>query len=290
MRWLNRRYRIDEPVGAGGSGVVWRGHDARLRRPVAIKTPPPGTPADRRRRPMRREAVLTASLSHPHIVSVYDYGETTSGVPFLVLELIEGSTLTRLLADTGPLPHHGAALVCGRVASALAAVHDHGLVHGDLKPDNVMVCRTGPKILDLGTAQPSGGRALRAGTPAYAAPEQSGAPAGPEADMYAFGLLLRECMTARRSRPDADPPHVAAANAGRWPWVPDTVPDVLRDLVVACLSPQPTDRPTAARAAAVLRQATRGHRVDRRDRGRRTRPARPGRSTAPARFTSGARW
>jgi eukaryotic-like serine/threonine-protein kinase len=254
MRWINRRYRLDEPVGAGGSGVVWRGHDARLRRPVAIKTPSPGPAAHRRLRPLRREALLAASLSHPNIVSVYDYGETRSGVPFLVLEFIDGKTLTKLLADNGPLTPGGAALVCVHVASALAAVHAHGLVHGDLKPDNVMICRRGAKILDLGTAQPSGGRQIRGGTPAYAAPEQAGGPAGPEADMFAFGLLLRECLTARRSRPDADPPHVEAANAGRWPWLPDTVPDHLLDLVVACLSPTSVGRPTAADATAVLRR------------------------------------
>jgi serine/threonine-protein kinase len=254
--WLNRRYRLDEPVGSGGSGVVWRGHDARLRRPVAIKTPPAGPTVHRRRRLLQREAVLAASLNHPNVVSVYDYGETTSGIPFLVLELIDGRTLTELLATHGPLPHRSAATVCGHAASALAAIHARGLVHGDLKPDNVMICRTGLKILDLGAAMRSGGREIIATTPAYAAPEQAGAPAGPEVDMYAFGLLLRECLTARRSRPDADPAHVRTANAGRWPWLPDAVPGNLRALVTACLSPEPIDRPTAARAAALLLRPT----------------------------------
>jgi serine/threonine protein kinase len=258
MHWLNRRYRLDEPVGAGGSGVVWRGHDTRLRRPVAVKTPPPGPASHRRLRLLRREAVLSASLSHPNIVSVYDYGETGNGVPFLVLEFLDGRTLTRLLADQGPFSPGAAALVCGHVASALAAVHDRGLVHGDLKPDNVMICRNGAKILDLGTAQPSGGRETRAGTPAYMAPERAGAPAGPESDMFAFGLLLRECLTARWTRADADPPHLRAASTGRWPWVPDTVPEHVRDLIVACLSSRPADRPTAADAASVLRRMTRG--------------------------------
>jgi serine/threonine-protein kinase len=272
MRWINRRYRLDEPVGAGGSGVVWRGHDARLRRPVAIKTPQPGAAGHRRLRSLRREAVLAASLSHPNIVSVYDYGETKGGIPFLVLEFIDGRTVTQLLSENGPLPAHIAALVCGHIASALAAVHDRGLVHGDLKPNNVMISRAGPKILDLGTARPSGGRVVRAGTPAYAAPEQVRWPAGPETDMFAFGLLVRECLTARRSRPDADPPHLETATAGPWPWLPDTVPDRLRDLVSACLSPAPADRPTAADAVAALRRASRSRRTDRRRPGARLRP------------------
>jgi serine/threonine-protein kinase len=261
MHWLSRRYRLDEPVGSGGSGVVWRGHDARLRRPVAVKTPPPGPRAHRRRRPLRREAIVAASLNHPNIVSVYDYGETTNGVPFLVLELVDGCTVAQLLASHGPLCPGDAASVCAGIASALAVIHARGLVHGDLKPDNVMICATGARILDLGMARSVGqdpGDHPVAGTPAYMAPEQAGAPARPEADLYAFGLLLRECLTARRSRPDADPPHVHAANAGRWPWLPDAVPGDLRDLVTACLSPEPGARPTAAHAAAALRRSTGG--------------------------------
>jgi serine/threonine-protein kinase len=261
MYWLNRRYRLDEPVGAGGSGVVWRGHDARLRRPVAVKTPPPGPADHRRRRLLRREALMAAGLNHPHIVSVYDYGETTDGVPFLVLELVDGITVTQLLASRGPLSPADTASVCAGVASALAAIHARGLVHGDLKPDNVMICRTGARILDLGTARSIGqhpwDRPMTAGTPAFMAPEQTDATAAPEAGVYAFGLLLRECLTARHSRPDADPPHVRTARTGRWPWLPDSVPGHLRDLVTTCLSLEPADRPTAARAAAVLRRSGR---------------------------------
>lgn len=261
MHWLNRRYRLDEPVASGGSAVVWRGHDARLRRPVAVKTPPPGPTGNRRRRLLRREALMAASLSHPNIVSVYDYGETTSGVPFLVLELVDGITVTRLLASRGSLSPTDTASVCVGIASALAAIHARGLVHGDVKPDNVMICRTGARILDLGTARSIGqhleDRPVAGGTPAYMAPEQADAPVAPQADIYAFGLLLRECLTARFSRPDADPPHLDTANAGPWPWLPDTLPGDLRDLVTACLSPEPTGRPTAAHAAAVLRRSIR---------------------------------
>jgi serine/threonine-protein kinase len=178
-----------------------------------------------------------------------------------VLELVDGFTMTQLLATRGPLSASDAASVCAGIASALTAIHTRGLVHGDLKPDNVMICRTGARILDLGTARrighDPGDLAVPAGTPAYMAPEQYHAPVGPEADMYAFGLLLRECLTARRSRPDADPPHVRTANTGRWPWLPATVPGDLRGLVTACLSPDRDDRPTAADAAALLRRSVR---------------------------------
>jgi serine/threonine-protein kinase len=94
------------------------------------------------------------------------------------------------------------------------------------------------------------------GTRAYVAPEQeSGDPADPAADMYSFGLLLRECLTARRSQPDADPPAVAERRTGAWPWLPTDVPEPIERLVRACLSDDPSDRPTGAAAAAILRHS-----------------------------------
>jgi serine/threonine protein kinase len=254
--WLNERYRIDEPVGAGRSSLVWRGHDVRLRRPVAVKTPAGKAIASRRRRLFRNEAVLTARLDHPNIASVYDYGETTDGAPFLVLEFVAGPTLAEQLAAHGPLPHTEAARVCAAVASALGAAHKRGVVHGDVKPANVMISPAGPRIVDFGTAaaieQYGHDRSFAGGTPAYGAPELASGPPRPEADMYAFGLLLRDCLTAHRLRPDADPPAVLVAEIGRWPWVPATVPGPLRDLVAACLARVPNHRPSGAQAATVL--------------------------------------
>jgi serine/threonine-protein kinase len=262
--WLNGRYRIYEPVGTGRSSVVWRGHDVRLRRPVAVKTPATKAIAARRRRLFRNEAVVTARVDHPNIASVYDYGETTDGVPFLVLEYVAGGTLAEHLAAHGPLRHTETARVCAAVASALAAAHERGVVHGDVKPDNVMISPTGPRIVDFGTAaaiqQHGDDPSLAGGTPAYLAPEQTSDPPRPEADMYAFGLLLRDCLTAHRSRPDADPPAVLAAETGRWPWVPATVPGPLIDLVAACLARTPSQRPSGAEAATVLCRTARRHR------------------------------
>jgi serine/threonine-protein kinase len=262
--WLNGRYRIDVQVGTGRSSVVWRGHDVRLRRPVAVKTPANMATVSGRRRLFRKEAMVTARVDHPNVASVYDYGETNDGAPFLVLEFVAGPTLAKRLASHGPLPHTETARVCAAVASALAAAHERGVVHGDVKPANVMISSTGPRIVDFGTAaaieQYGDDPSFAGGTPAYLAPEQPTGPPGPEADMYAFGLLLRDCLTAHRSRPDAEPPAVLAAETGRWPWVPATAPDPLKDLVAACLAPVPNQRPDSAQAATVL-IATVRHRV-----------------------------
>ena len=150
-------YEIIEPIGRGGMGEVYRAHDARLRRNVAIKTVASGAlddPAMRER--FAREARAVAALSHPNILAIYDVGEC-DGIPYVAVELLEGDTLRPHLG-TSPLPLSTALDYAVQIGRGLAAAHDRGIVHRDLKPENIFVTRDGQvKLLDFGLAtEPAG--------------------------------------------------------------------------------------------------------------------------------------
>ena len=137
------RYRLSERLGTGGMSVVWRARDEVLDREVAVKVLSPETAAD----PMlldriRVEARAAARLRHPHVVEVHDFGETEDGLPFVVMELVDGRSLADLLAK-GPLPWRTAVTIGAQVADALGAAHARGIVHRDVKPSNVMVTADG---------------------------------------------------------------------------------------------------------------------------------------------------
>ncbi|OLB80013.1 MAG: hypothetical protein AUI14_08445 [Actinobacteria bacterium 13_2_20CM_2_71_6] len=218
--------------------VVWRGHDEVLGRQVAVKLLAADLAADAGfRAGVRREARATARLSHPHIANVYDYGEAADGTPYVVMELIEGPSLAQRLAS-GPLPWRSAVRVAAQVASALAAAHAQGLVHRDVTPANVMLSRTGAKVVDFGIAAVVGERDRAVmGTPSYLAPEQrAGGPAQAATDVYALGLLLYHAATGRLPRPPG-------------------LQGVPRDgaaVIAACLATDPAARPGSAVLARKL--------------------------------------
>ncbi|MER6758084.1 serine/threonine-protein kinase [Micromonospora echinofusca] len=261
MRLLQQRYRLDEPVGHGGMAVVWRGFDLRLQRTVAVKMLSAellDDPAARGR--LRGEALAAASLDHPHVAGVYDYGEQRrlgrGRAPFLVMEFVDGETLAACLRRSGRMPWREVARVGAAVADALAAAHALGLVHRDVKPGNVMLGSRGIKVVDFGIAAGVGQDSadegeLIWGTPAYLAPEQAaGATAAPAGDIFALGLVLAECVSGqspaelRRGRGAAEVPSVPG------------LPDEVADLVGRCLSSEAGRRPEAAQVAAALRDAT----------------------------------
>jgi serine/threonine protein kinase len=266
---LGGRYRLVERLGTGGMSVVWRAHDEVLNRQVAIKVLATKLAADRDSREMiRAEAQSAARLSHPHVTSVYDYGESTTQdgetVPYVVMELIAGRTLAERLAG-GPLPWRAALRVGAEVAAALAAAHTRGLVHRDVKPANVMLTASGAKVVDFGIAavageagEPGPGGVVL-GTPAYLAPERlAGGPVRPATDVYGLGLLIYRALTgglpwAAETTTQMINAHVYA-EPERLPPITG-LPDGIAELCLQCLAKDPEDRPASREVARALAAA-----------------------------------
>src|SRR5215218_5697987 len=146
-RLIEGKYRLDERLGAGGMGTVYRAARLLIGDAVAVKVLHPALVSDRQAAErFRREAQAAARLKHPNAVSVYDFGVTEDGLVYLVMELVEGESLRRIIKDQGPLTPSAAAEVMRQICSALDDAHGHGVVHRDLKPDNIIV-RTTPQGL-----------------------------------------------------------------------------------------------------------------------------------------------
>ncbi len=214
-------YLIEGKLGEGGMGEVFRGVDTRLGRAVAIKI----ARAQFSER-FEREARAISSLNHPNVCTLYDVGPN-----YLVMELVEGETIAALL-KSGPVERKTALVWASQILAALAEAHSKGIVHRDLKPGNVMIARSGVKVLDFGLAK-SGtddtltGSQMAVGTPAYMAPEQrEGKPADARADIYAFGCTLYEMLSGKRAGPQR-------RRIG---------PAKLEKIVSRCLEPDPARR------------------------------------------------
>ncbi|MGW3887456.1 serine/threonine-protein kinase [Micromonospora chokoriensis] len=261
---LAGRYRLLERLGSGGMSAVHRAYDEVLERDVAVKVLVASDAGARQR--IQGEARAAARLSHPHVTSVYDFGESSVDgvqVPFVVMELLGGHTLEQRLA-AGPLPPRAGLRVCAEVASALADAHARGLVHRDIKPGNVMLTPKGAKVLDFGIAAAAGdseidfeGRLL--GTPAYLAPERLEAgEVLPACDVYALGLLLHRVLTGRLPWPAEAQSGMLRAHTHVEPApLPpiDGVPSEVHRLYRWCLARDPADRPPAVDAARILLDA-----------------------------------
>lgn len=201
---LDGRYRVDTLIATGGMSRVYRGLDVRLDRPVALKIMDTRYAGDSQfLTRFQREARTVARLKHPGLVAVYDQG-IDGEHPFLVMELVEGGTLRELLAERGPMPPHAAAAVLGPVLGGLAVAHREGLVHRDVKPENILISDDGDvKIADFGLVRAIAEAKITStsvilGTAAYLSPEQvSTGDAGPASDVYAVGILGYELLTGR---------------------------------------------------------------------------------------------
>lgn len=275
---IEGRYQLEELLGRGGFGEVWRAKDSRVGRWVAVKIGYPETPEETRR--FEREASLAGNLAHPNIATIHDFGGTERAgrdAVFLVMELLQGRSLAEALEDGLP-PLADALEWAGRIADALGAAHDAGIVHRDVKPANVMVTESGVvKVLDFGIAKASGspGTELTAtgmiiGSFPYMAPERwtggaNGVPVDGRADLYALGCVLTELLTGRRPFPAREMHELLAQHLTTAPPAPGSLreglPAALDALVLGLLAKDPHDRPATAgevsrRLAEIARGAT----------------------------------
>ena len=263
---LAGRYRLENEIGAGGMGRVWRARDVRLDREVAVKTVDlarVNDPSIASR--FQREIVLTAKLTSPHTVTVFD-GGVDGGTAYLVMELLHGESLADTIARGGPLSLSQTLDVARQVTVGLAAAHAIGLVHRDIKPANVMRSGGRVKLLDFGIAQLTGqadphltAPSMTIGTAAYMSPEQaSGHPVDAATDLYALGCLI---MTMLSGRPpfDGDQAVVVASNQinATPPRLLSRRPDAppaLDALVGRLLAKDSAERPDTAAVVRTLDQ------------------------------------
>ncbi|MCC6619989.1 MAG: serine/threonine protein kinase [Deltaproteobacteria bacterium] len=282
------RYRIDAPLGRGGFGAVYRATQIGVERPVALKILDARHLADRDESArFEQEARIVANLDHPHVVRLYEAGRAATGELFLVMELVVGESLARRVRRDGPLADADVVRFGRQILGALVEAHAHGVVHRDLKTENLQVTRHPRrgdivKLLDFGIAKApsiSSGSAPRTraglivGTPKILAPEQiCRDPVTPRTDLYAFGCVVYELLTGR-------PPFVcrsagayARAHLSETPAWPvrrgELLAGPLVELVMQCLEKRPEDRPPSAEAllavwpreaSAITASPTRAH-------------------------------
>jgi DNA-binding response OmpR family regulator len=263
---LAGRYRLESLIGGGSFGTVFRARHLELDREIAVKilATSAGTDPEALAR-FRREGISACRVRHPNAVAVLDFGVNPGGVAYLVMELLHGHSLEKELEDRGQIPPHRTVEIAVPVASALAAAHDAGVLHRDVKPSNVFLHQTPqgevPKILDFGIAKVVGAAAIGQnltvdgsllGTPAYMAPERfRRGPYGPKSDVYSLGAMLYEMLSGRLPfiPSTADPLALVAMQAEEDPpplrlRCPDVSP-ALEGLVRSALNRNPDSRPSA---------------------------------------------
>jgi eukaryotic-like serine/threonine-protein kinase len=262
-------YEIVSPIGAGGMGEVYKAKDTRLDRVVAVKVLPAHVASDLDlKQRFEREAKTLAALSHPHICPVFDVG-SQNGIDFLVMEYLEGQTLADRL-EKGALPLDQALRYAIQIADALDKAHRRGIVHRDLKPGDVMLTKSGVKLLDFGLAklQPAGAvagmsvaatmaspltaRGTILGTLHYMAPEQvEGSEADARSDIFSFGAIVYEMVTGKRAFEGKSAASVVAAVLEREPPAMSSLqpltPRSVDRIVATCLAKDPDDRWQTAR-------------------------------------------
>ena len=260
---LGGRYRLDQVLGQGGMATIFGATDDKLGREVAVKVLRPEYGADAQFvERFEHEAQAAASLSHPNIVQVYDYGTDSAG-PYIVMEQVSGGDLASALGKKGSLPPTAVANMGQQVADALAAAHAAGLVHRDIKPSNILLSPDGRvQVADFGIAQAAAGSPVTAtgitlGSVLYFSPEQArGDTATAASDIYSLGLVMYEMLTGQRAFSGDSPAAVAVARlSGSVPSpmaVRAEVPPALDAIVRWCLAVDPAARPSAAELSTAL--------------------------------------
>jgi serine/threonine-protein kinase len=248
-------------------GVVYRAHHGMMRRPTAIKLLRPEKAVEANLKRFEREVRLTARLTHPHTITLFDYGRTPDGIFYYAMELLDGASLDRVVAVGGPLPPARVVHVLYEVAGALVEAHDVGLVHRDIKPANIILCRQGglhdfPKVVDFGLVkdlEPGGEAALThaaaiAGTPLYIAPEAITSPesVSAQSDLYSLGAVGYFALTGKHVFDGRTLVEVCSHHLHSRPEPPSSrlggpVPPDLEALLLGCLEKDPARRPEGAR-------------------------------------------
>ena len=259
---LSGSYTLERELGGGGMARVFVAEETALGRKVVIKVLPLETAAQVSLERFKREIMLAAKLQHPHIVPLLSAG-VSDGLPYFTMPFVEGESLRVRLVRYGELPVNDAIRILREIASALANAHEHGIVHRDIKPDNVLLSGGSAMVTDFGVAKAlsassnaelgsvtSIGVAL--GTPAYMAPEQATADLAIDhrADIYAFGVLAYELLTGQPPFAGRTPQNLLAAHVTEVPEAISrrraSLPPALAALVMRCLEKRPADRPQNA--------------------------------------------
>ncbi|MBN9166688.1 MAG: hypothetical protein BGO98_44295 [Myxococcales bacterium 68-20] len=258
-------YTLDEKIGEGGMGIVYRARHALLRRPTAVKilARDRNDPSSVWR--FEREVQITSELTHPNTIAIYDFGRTRGGLFYYAMELLDGMTLQELVGKEGPLPPSRAIPILAQVVGALGEAHAAGLVHRDVKPSNIMLCERGGlrdfvKVLDFGLVKslgvPNDPQMSREssikGTPLYMAPEAVLEPSSLDAraDIYAVGAVAYFILTGRPPFEGSNIVEICSQHLHVPPVPPSQhVPGIAAELdalVLSCLAKAPKDRPASA--------------------------------------------
>src|SRR5829696_839114 len=268
-RVLDDKYRLDERLGEGGMGTVYRATHLLIERPVAVKVLNPRLVTDEAAKErFRREARAAGRLQHTNAVAVTDFGETRDGLVYLVMELLEGRPLREVLARESPLDPARAVSLMLQISAAVEAAHEAGIIHRDLKPGNIFLVQRPDspyivKVLDFGIAKLAAddgdfsvvdtltGTGVMIGTPRYMSPEQcDGAQLAPASDVYSLGVILYEMLTGQAPFTDVSPLALALKHSSESPRPPrelvGTVPPALEAVVLHALEKAAGERPADA--------------------------------------------
>ena len=263
-RTLDQKYYVEERLGAGGMGKVYRARHLSMDRPVAIKFLHTRFSEDEAARlRLLTEARAAVTLHHSNAVSVTDFGQTTEGWVYIVMELLEGRTLREIVSREAPLETARATSIMLQASDAVAAAHQAGIIHRDLKPSNILITQSADqpavvKVLDFGIAKFFAGNDDDAnavvqqdsiiGTPRYMSPEQhNGVELSPATDVYSLGVILYEMLTGMAPFSGSTPAEIAQKHANDPPHSPReivaAIPEDVERVVLHALEKQPADRP-----------------------------------------------